>query len=47
MYGCGSHLGHLTRSICIDYDIPIISSLHMKFEFNWPSGSLENYVLIC
>ena len=25
----------------------IIRSLHIKFEFNWPCGFWENYVLIC
>ena len=44
MYGCG---GHVTRSICNNYGLPIIRRVHMKFEFNWHSGSLENYVLIC
>ena len=32
MYGCGGHLGYVTRSICIKYGIPIIRSLHKYCE---------------
>ena len=47
MYGSGGHLSHVTRTICINFGYPIIRSCHIKFEFNWHSGFLENYVLIC
>ena len=38
IYGHGGHLGHVTRTIWINFHSPILRSLHMKFEFNWPSG---------
>ena len=38
IYGRGGHLGHVTSTIGINFGLPIIRSLHMKFEFNWPSG---------
>ena len=41
IYGRGGHLGHVTRTICIDFGQLIIRSLRMKFEFNWLSGFLR------
>ena len=38
IYGHGSHLGHVTRTILTNFGSPILRSLHMKLEFNWPSG---------
>ena len=38
IYGHGGHLGHVTSTIGINFGQPIIRSLHMKFEFKWPSG---------
>ena len=44
--GSGGHLGHVTKIFCIYFRKLTIRSLHMKFEFNWVKGLLENYVLI-
>ena len=38
IYGHGGHLGHVTRTIWTNFRSPILRSLHMKFEFIWPSG---------
>ena len=38
IYGHGGHLGHVTRTIWTNFNSRILRSLHMKFEFNWPSG---------
>ena len=38
IYGRGGHLGHVTRTIWTNFRSHILRSLHMKFEFNWPSG---------
>ena len=38
IYGRGRHLGHVTKMFCLNFNCLIIRSLHMKFEFNWPSG---------
>ena len=38
IYRLWGHLSHVTITIYINFDKPIIRSLHMKFEFNWPSG---------
>ena len=46
LYGHGGHLGHVTIKICCKFTSVNLRSLHMKFEFNWPSGFYENYVLI-
>ena len=42
LYGRGGHLGHVTRTIWTNCSFPIIRSLHMEFEFNWPSGFRED-----
>ena len=36
IYGRGGHLGHVT--IWTNFRSPILRSLHMKYEFNWPSS---------
>ena len=36
IYGHVGHLGHVTRTIWTNFRSPILRSLHMKFEFNWP-----------
>ena len=38
IYGHGGHLGHVTRTIFTNFCSRVLRSLHMKFEFNWPSG---------
>ena len=38
IYGRGGHLGHVTRTIWTNFHSPILRSLHMKYEFNWPSS---------
>ena len=38
----GGHLGHVTRNICANFCSPILRSLNMKFELNWPSGFRED-----
>ena len=38
IYGQGSHLGHVTWSIFLS---PFPRRLHMKFDFDWPSGLRE------
>ena len=38
MYGHGGHLGHVTRTIFMNFGY-LIRSLHMKYEFNLPSVS--------
>ena len=38
IYGHGDHLGHVTSTIGINFGSSVIMSLHMKLEFNWPSG---------
>ena len=36
--GHGSHLGHVTWTIYIDFRSPFPRRLHKKFGFDWPSG---------
>ena len=38
IYGRGGHLGHVTKTIWTNFCSPILRSLHMKYEFNWPSS---------
>ena len=38
IYGRGGHLGHVTKTIWTNLRYPILRSLHMKYEFNWPSS---------
>ena len=38
IYGRGGHLGHVTKTIWTNFRSPILRSLHMKYEFSWPSS---------
>ena len=38
IYSHGSHLGHVTLTIYINFLSPFPRMLHMKFGFDWPSG---------
>ena len=38
IYSHGGHLGHVTRTIYINFHSPFLRMLHMKFGFDWPSG---------
>ena len=38
IYGYGSHLGHVTWTIYINFRSPFPRRLHIKFGFDWPSG---------
>ena len=41
IYSPGGHLGHVTWTIYINFRSPFLRMLHMKFEFDWPSGFIE------
>ena len=41
IYSHGGHLGHVTWTIYTDFRSPFLRMLHMKFEFDWPSGFRE------
>ena len=41
IYGHGGHLGHVIMTIGINFRSHTSSSLHMKFEFNWPTRGCE------
>ena len=45
IYGHGSHLGHVTSIMSINFHFLEPESLHIKFGFDWPSGFLEKQVL--
>ena len=38
IYGRGGHLGHVTWTIYINFGFPFPKMLHIKFDFDWPSG---------
>ena len=38
IYGHGSHLGHVTLTIYINFRSPFPRRLHIKFGFDWPRG---------
>ena len=38
IYGHGSHLGHVSWTIYINFCSPFPKRLHMKFDIDWPSG---------
>ena len=38
IYGHGSHLGHVTCTISINFRSPFRRRLHIKFGFDWSSG---------
>ena len=42
IYGYVGHLGHVTRTVCKNFGKLIVRSLHIKFEFNWPSVFRED-----
>ena len=44
IYGHGGHLGHVTRTIYINFRFPFPRRLHIKFGFDWPSGFRGEYV---
>ena len=37
IYRHNGHLGHVIKIICANFDQITVKSLHMNFEFNWPS----------
>ena len=45
IYGRGSHLGHVTSIMSINFHFLEPESLHIKFGFDWPSGFWEKQVL--
>ena len=42
-YGRGSHLGHVTWTIYINFRSPFPRRLHVKFGFDWPSRFRGEY----
>ena len=44
IWACRPYLGHVTRTICINFGLPIVRSLYMKFELNWPKVSEKTMV---
>ena len=38
IYGRGAHLDHATQTPQTNFRSPIPLRLHMKFNFDWPSG---------
>ena len=38
IYGLGGHLGNVTKTILTNFRSPILRSLDMKYQFNWPSS---------
>ena len=38
IYGNSGHYGHVTRTISANFCSPTSKKLHMKFDFDWPSG---------
>ena len=47
MYDHGSHLGHVTWTIWTNLTSPIAKMLHMKIDWNWPSGFRGEIVWKC
>ena len=45
VYRCGSHFGHVTSIMSINFHFLEPESLHIKFGFHWPSGFWEKPVL--
>ena len=37
-YSHGSHLGHVTWTIYVNFRSPFLRMINMKFGFDWPSG---------
>ena len=46
IYGHDGHLGYVTTIVSINFHFLVPESLHIKFSFDWPNGSLEKQVLI-
>ena len=42
IYGHGSHLGHVTYTIYINFLSPFPRRLHMKFGLDWSCGFKED-----
>ena len=42
IYGHGGHFGHVTWTAWTNFRSPIPWRLHMKFDFDWPSGFWED-----
>ena len=42
IYSPGGHLGHVAWTIYTNFRSPFLRMLHMKFEFDWPSGFRED-----
>ena len=38
MYSHGDHLGHVTLTIYACFHSLFLTMLHIKFDFDWPSG---------
>ena len=38
IYGHGGHLGRVTWTIYRNFRSPFAKRLHIKFDFDWPSG---------
>ena len=41
IYSHGVHLGHVTLTIYTSFHSPFLKMLHLKFDFDWPSGFRE------
>ena len=41
IYGCGGHLGHVTWILQSNFRSPYPWLLHIKLQFDWPSGFRE------
>ena len=41
IYSHGGHLGHVTLTFYTKFHSPFLTMLHIKFDFNWPSGFRE------
>ena len=42
IYGRGGHLGHVTQMPRTNFRSPYPRGLHIKFDFDWPSGFGED-----
>ena len=38
IYGCGGHLGHVTRIMLTNFHFLVPESFHTKFSSEWPSS---------
>ena len=41
IYGDGGHLGHVTMAIYTNFRSPFVGMCYMKFDYEWPSGFIE------